>query len=217
MKENLTASDWVLAITGILYGILKLGIGALALFAPDHLRREWKQHKVLNFIISTDTTISAKMIEIALMVFGIYTLAHGLDTLGVINTPFIHTRAFIYFFYTVIGLFLIVFYSLVVYTSLDIPKEKGELVRYKIVGLVGGILFLIMTPLYILYHQIVDYGSSVGALTTGFGLTFIALISVLLMSAAMVMIIYDAVVSSQKNGLLLQDILSLLFIPLGFL
>jgi hypothetical protein len=217
MQQDLTASKILLALAGILYGVFKIAIGLMTMFLPDSVKKRLQGNAVGKTIFSDDHTLAGRAIEVALVIFGVYTLTHGLDALGLIDTPFIHSREFIYTFYTVIGLVLVVFYSLVIYTSLPIPKGS-DMMRYKLIGLVGGLLFLIMTPLYAVYYQLHDHSGAAGALTSGFGFTFAALLAVLLMVGAMVLITYDAFVTKRKNDSIhWKDFLTFIFIPLGFI
>lgn len=203
---------WTVAILGIVYGIAKFVIGCMALFMPDSLRHKLHSDKFWRMIFSTDTSLAAQVIEIALIVFGIYTIANSLDILGIVKLPFINTKTFLYTFYTVIGISLTLFYYLVIYTNLPIPKNEEYTVRYKIIGLVGGLLFLITTPIYILYHQIRDYGI--------WDAPFVVLgciFSILFILAMVAVVIYDAFKSRHRDKKIKPlDLLLFVFIPIGW-
>jgi cbb3-type cytochrome oxidase subunit 3 len=148
------------AIIAILYGVFKIALGLIAIFLPDSYRRK---HPILREILSDDTTVAAKVMEIVLIIFGVYSLLTALDMLGYIYLPWLTSRQFIYSFYTTLGMVLILFYYLVVYTRVHIQKDNSEMFRYKFIGIAGGIGFLIMVPLFFIYHQWEDHGLHLNA------------------------------------------------------
>ena len=94
-----------------------------------------------------DDTISGQLYEYVLLVFGIFTFFNGMSLVRLLP------RAFIKFFeykwteytvFTVLGLLLTIFYSLVLFTKTKIPKRDDQTVYYKFYGLGGGIFFLLM-------------------------------------------------------------------------
>lgn len=222
MKEQLIAPrhleihHYFLGFIMIMYGIIKVSIGCLALFMPSK-QREWTaNHPQLKYVIAKDTTLAAQVIEVALIIFGIYSFMNALDLLKIYPMAFLNTRMFLYTFYTLIGILLIIFYSLVIYTNLPIPKVKTEISRYKLIGLIGGMLFLIMTPLYIVVHQIQDHSFRTAFVTKGL-VTWSALFCVAFLVAATVVITIDVYKTHTKHKPVnIRDLVALVFIPLGW-
>lgn len=212
--------DWyklIVGILGIVYGVGKIIVGAVALSMSDETRARLAKDPFWRLVFSTDTTLAAQFIEIALVVFGIYTIANSLDIFGIVKMPFINTRTFLYSFYGIIGIILVAFYYLVVYTNAPISKKEEYMTRYKIVGLIGGILFLITTPVYILYHQIIDHGGIAGALRNSLVYTLGSFGAILFLLAMIAVIIYDTVKSKNKDQKVkLMDIVTFVLIPAGW-
>lgn len=203
-------TNTLLALAQITYGLLKITIGIFALVAPQHLRDKLQHNKIAKELISSDITIAAQMIEVALLVFGAYTLVHGLDTLGVVDVPWIHSHTFVLILYISIGVVLTLFYSLVLYTSIPIPKDKNETNRYTLVGLIGGLSFLIMTPLYILYHEVHNNVATF----------FLSLLFTAILICIMIIILLNTFVfkneTSSTSQIKSHDLSNLLFIPLSY-
>lgn len=171
----------------------------------------------MSLIIPTDTTVASHGIEIALVFFGIYSIVHSLNYIGIIDAPFINTRTFIYAFYTILGVLMITFYYMVIYTKIPIPKKTDQMARYTVIGLVGGMMFLIMTPLYILYHQLIDHGMY-GALTHGIGKTFAAFVVVVMLGVNAAMLTIETMRHKKVTEVISsQELAAFLFIPVGWI
>lgn len=134
----------------VVYGIVKITLCLIVLFIP-HSRRE--KVPFLKWL-SPDATLSGHVIEVILFVFGCYTLLHGLSLLEHIGPSYAryidHVNALIAV-YGGLGIFMIVFFSLVAYTDIPIPKDKKETPTYEIVGIGGGIMFLVSLCAILLY------------------------------------------------------------------
>jgi hypothetical protein len=141
-----------------LYGLLKVFVGTTATMASEETK-----HKIIKLIpalkafYGSDETTAGKVIEYVFVLFGLFSVLHGLDKLNVLSDKMSHvleSKYTNYTVYTAIGLFLTVFYSLVVYTDADIEKDVKQLAHYKLMGIAGGLSFLICFPIYVLvYHQ----------------------------------------------------------------
>lgn len=110
-----------------------------------------KKIHILNYfiIIATDKTLAGHFYEYILMLFGVYTIIMGLSYLHILPQSIrniIETKTFQYPVYIIIGLILIIFYSLVSYTNLPIDHSHKEedLFHYKLIGIGGGISFLLI-------------------------------------------------------------------------
>ena len=218
LNRNLRWYHYLLAVSGIIYGLTKIVIGCISFILPESKKeRLIEHHKWLKVFITIDETIAGKAIEIALIIFGVYSLLNSLDVLKIIDLPFINTREFLYGFYTIMGLILTFFYMLVVYTTLPIPKRSDQMIRYKAIGLVGGLLFLIMTPLYIVFNKVIDHGH-LGAFSREHLFVSLAAIgSAVFIAATIVALLLDAYKTKKHDqDLKARDLISIAFIPIGW-
>jgi hypothetical protein len=152
-------SDIIIGILLIVYGVTKLTIGTVSIATSETSKTNF--HVVFRKIMGTDSTFAAKVLEFVLVLFGIYSLLHGLDRFNVFPENFhsrLHARKTTHSVNASIGLILTIFYSLVVYTNLPIQKNNSEMSRYKHIGIITGLSFLIMVPLTLIYHAYVDHG-----------------------------------------------------------
>ena len=81
------------------------------------------------------------------MIFGIYTIIFGLALFNLYPNKyreFLENKYTEYFVFIIIGLLLTVFYTLVLYTNLPISKDMKYQQHYKLLGLIGGLSFLVM-------------------------------------------------------------------------
>ncbi len=206
--------NYIVGILLFLYAISKLFIGFTAVFGTDifkdHLR---KFFPAIHTLIPLDETIAAKAIEVTFIIFGFYTLFHSFEKFSLLSKTFKHlleSRTTIYLLYGCIGLFMTIFYYLVIYTKVHINKDPNEISRYKIIGLIGGLSFLIMLPIMLLTHRIADYGLSY---------IFTDVISSIIIVSIFIILylIYKVYMQTQidKHRTKFQDLLSLYMIPLN--
>lgn len=139
-----------IAIIYLLYGIFKVMIGVALFTVPKDVLL--KKVKIMKYLISEekDDTISGHLYEYVLLAFGIFTFLNGLALLHLLPqslATFFETKYTEYVIFIVLGLILTIFYSLVLFTKLPIPKNEKESMYYKFYGLGGGLFFLIM-PIY---------------------------------------------------------------------
>lgn len=146
-----TLKEAVLGTAMCSYGFLKLFVGTTATFCSEETKDEIiKVIPLLKSFYGTDETIASKAVESCFVLFGLYSIVHGLDELHLLApkvSHVLHSRTTDYVIYGGIGTFLTAFYSAVIYTSLPIQKDKNNMQHYKLLGLVGGLSFLIMVPL----------------------------------------------------------------------
>jgi hypothetical protein len=213
-----TPTKLAIATLLILYGIVKISIGLVACFIPDKYRKRVSDIKFVKHFISADTTISGKMFDVALLIFGLYTLAHGFYLLGiapaVVKTHLL-TRTTLYLLNLGLGLLLTGYFYLVLFTSIDIPKNNDFRPRYMVEGLCSGLMFLVTFPMLLVWHAFQDHGFA-GALHSKAILLGMSLLSTLIISA---LIVFIAVASykeehKEKN---ISDIASVVMIPLNTL
>lgn len=142
----------LIGILFILYGIMKLSLIVSIMFIPPAVQEKLSKIEGFDLIISGDDTTAGKMYEYVLFVFAVFSIIHGLALLGVFSENFqarIESKGFQYPFYVVLGLWLLVFYFLVIYTNLPIKKDPKNMYNYKIYGYLGGLSFLLVPPLWI--------------------------------------------------------------------
>ena len=148
--------QYLIAFLYIFYGITKLIIGLSIMTIPINII---KNIPVLNWFIKTisDTTFAGRFYEYILLVFGIYTITHGLALLNVfprkihnfIESDFVFNYVFILF-----GVILLVFYCLVLYTNIPISKNVANYNDYKLLGIGSGAAFLVVPLLWYIFEAI---------------------------------------------------------------
>lgn len=147
----------LLGIIFILYGFLKLGLIVSLMFIPPTIQKKLAEIEGFDLFISGDETLSGKMYEYVLFVFAIFSIVHGMALLGIFSENFHHlieSKHFQYTFYIVLGLWLMIFYGLVVYTKIPIEKEEENMHNYKIYGYLGGLSFLLVPPIWIIIEHL---------------------------------------------------------------
>lgn len=191
------AISWQRVLVGIIaltYGVVKLSIGVIQLVLPKKLRDQLTSNKLIAGLVDANPTVGDIVIDIGLMVFGVYSMVSGLHMLNLIHAPFIHSRTFIYAFYLIMGISITAFYYILLYTDLPIPKNDNNMIKYKLAGLVGGLLFILTFNVYMLMHHIQDHGVKAMTITV-----ILSVLSIMTIVAAVVLISYDAFKGMQKS------------------
>jgi len=160
------------------------------------------------FISSRDSTISGLMFEIIICIFGIFTLCHGLSYF--FDFPehleyYLFSHDSVYMVHLILGLVLIVFYTLVVYTNVKIPKEPAEKNTYIIKGICTGIVFILTIPLFYIYH---NYYS------TDYSLFIITMLTIIILFVVLSYFITIAVDSKHVTKYNTPDLITYIMIPL---
>jgi len=137
----------LLGLIYIIYGLFKVLIGIALFTVPKDVLL--KKIPFIKNVTSPDedTTISGQMYEYILLIFGLFTFFNGMSLLRFLPKMLIKFFEYKWTEYTVfiiLGLLLTIFYSLVLFTKIKIPKHRDQTVYYKFYGLGGGILFLLM-------------------------------------------------------------------------
>lgn len=135
----------------LLYGIAKLIIFFAILAIPPKMQERLSQVSGVNMIITGDHTTAGRAIEWVLVVFAVFSMVHGMALMGAFPDSidcFIESHAFQYAFYGFLGIFMVVFYSLVLYTNLPISKNPKNYNMYWIYGYLIGASFLIVPILW---------------------------------------------------------------------
>jgi hypothetical protein len=138
----------ILGIVYIIYGLIKVLLGVALFNVPKDVLFE-KFPYIRNFTSpQEDTTISGQLYEYVLLVFGLFTFFNGMSLLRLLPEfliSFFEYKWTEYTVFTILGLVSLIFYSLVLFTNVNIPKRKDQEAYYKMYGLGGGVMFLI-TP-----------------------------------------------------------------------
>lgn len=197
----------VLGTLLLLYGSIRLFIGVVALSIPPEKRDFLRSIPYIHGFVSKDTTVAGKILDISIVLFGMYSIFRGVYLLGISKresfTQMMESRSIAYVLYGVMGVFLVMFYSAVVYTPVGIQKNQKEIPTYKLIGIGTGLFFLVVLTLMYSYHSY-----------QGFGMPhFVVVVFVLIMLvSSMVFVAKDSIdkINQKKN-----EIVTLMMIPLG--
>jgi hypothetical protein len=140
----------LIGVLYLLYGILKIAIGVCVMSLPRETTLKLPIVKIFAKK-DDDHTVSGILYELVLTAFGVFTLVNGLAILDVLphhTAVYFENKYTEYIVFIVLGTILTVFYSLVLFTSLPIPKKKESYNEYKLYGIGGGLSFLIMPVLW---------------------------------------------------------------------
>jgi len=149
--------DIIFAIIYILYGVVKIAIGLVIMIVkPEQIQNI----PLLNMLTkeAADKTLAGSMYEFVLMAFGVVTILHGLTIFSLLPSwfeEFFVSKVVQYTILTIFGLIMSIFYSLVLYTDVKIDKNSEYNDHYLLLGLVGGITFLLMPLIW----ELIEYVS----------------------------------------------------------
>ena len=161
----------LLAMIELTFGLIKIMIG-LSLIGIS--TEKLKQVPILKYFIESinDDTLAGHMYEYVLFVIGIYSVLSALTIFGVIPPWFIEKKYVELILFISTGLFMVVFYSLVLYTRVPISKNMANKKYYVLLGLIGGIV-LALTPVILqflvyivpVFHELhIGYQSVIGTM-----------------------------------------------------
>lgn len=155
------------AIVFIMYGCFKLALGLNNLLLSEAQRQNLRtQYPYIKALITTDTTIAGMAFDLVIVVFSLYTLSHGIYLLRTIRhktfNSLMSSHTMTYVLYGLTGLFMIVFYSMIVYfgyiaEKLHITWKKDQVNTYKLMGIGTGVIFIlsfILSYLYFNYRKV---------------------------------------------------------------
>lgn len=170
-----------LAILYIIYGVIKIGVGISIMILPISIIQQIPILKTLAKE-AEDKTIAGRVYEYVLLVFGIYTILHGFSILHYLSKgleDLYEEKWFHYIVFITLGLILTIFYGLIIYTDIPIPKNKDYIPSYRLFGLYGGIIFLAIPIIWELMEYILPWFDRLSVITKSFvlaGITIIAII-----------------------------------------
>lgn len=148
MQKDNVVVGWAL----IVYGLVKMAICLTWLLPEDYSKR-------IPFLGGhRDRTTAGIVLELILFGFATFTLMHGMSMLRMFSARTSHaidnpvTTSAVY---GAFGVFMVAFYWAVLYTDLPISKSPKETLTYKLLGLGGGLAFVIMTLSVVVWHIVV--------------------------------------------------------------
>jgi hypothetical protein len=146
-----------LGIVFILYGILKLIAFFALVFVPPQMQDKLATISGLNLLFTGDRTVAGRVVEWVLVVFAVFSIVHGMALLSAFPRSvdaFIESHVFQYTFYTLCGIVLVIFYTLVLYTDLPIPKTPDNRNIYWTYGYLFGGSFIIVPVVWELARHV---------------------------------------------------------------
>jgi hypothetical protein len=175
----------------LVYGVIKVSLVILLLFViPPHVQERLSDVPGMNMLITGDDTISGKGGEIVLALFGLFAIIHGVVLMGYapdsVSRVF-ESKWFQYSIYGIFGVALIVFYSLVLYTDLPIPKRKDKKRLYWTYAYLGGVSFLAIPVLWEISMRLIPH---IARLSLRGQLAYITLLFLLVMVIGYIVIMY---------------------------
>ena len=140
-----------LGVVFLLYGVIKVIMVTSIMLIPPELKKKLSKIEGFDLFVSGDDTTAGRMYEYVLLAFAIFSIIHGLALLDTFPEKFhkmIESKLFQYPFYTALGLWLMIFYGLVLYTNVPIEKREQNRRNYKIYCYLGGLSFLLVPPIW---------------------------------------------------------------------
>ena len=204
----------VLGIVLLLYGCFKLAVGLAGLLMTQAQLVKLTKIPVIGSFITTDVTTAGKAIEVSIVCFALYSIMRGVYLLNIYNhqkfKDVIQSRHMAYILYGGIGAFMVLFYTLVVYSNVDlssmyITKDNHHMGTYKLIGIGTGLMFLFIFMMMYVWHSQKELWVHPSAM-------WAILIACLLIIAYFVYVIRDSYdMIKQKQG----EILTIIMIPLA--
>ena len=139
----------IIGLLYLTYGLLKVSIALSILFLPESITTKIPIIRSINK--SNDETIAGKVYEYVFLIFGLYTILAGLSFLHILS-PFLRRYVEMcrteYYVVWILGLSLIIFYALVLYSDLPIPQRSDKRDNYLVFGIGTGILLICFPMLW---------------------------------------------------------------------
>jgi uncharacterized membrane protein len=136
----------ILGMIYIIYAIVKITVGISLMVLPISTISTMPVLKAFVKEIA-DTTFAGRFYEYILLLFGVFSLFNGLALLDLLSpamTRYFEAQWTEYAVFITLGIALVLFYSLVLYTNIPISKNRENYDHYKLLGLFSGVTFLVM-------------------------------------------------------------------------
>lgn len=162
-----------------------------------------------------DISLAGKLLIIIFLLFGLYSILHGLSILKLLPINLINifdSRSTTYLLYILFGIILILFYTLVVFTNLKISKNMTHITTYEIGGIASGVLFFISLFIIILYDNLI-----VHKIPLFNNYNILLLLIIICLTVLISFIIIKALRIYKYNKIMNQYVISLPFVVLNAL
>lgn len=149
--------SYLLGTLLLIYGVVKITFAVLAFTLNDKAKARVAGIPVIGWILNTDDTLSGRLIDVVLAVFGLFSILHSLYLFRLKHLPvllhkMVESEEINYDVHLIIGTILFFYYILVSYFDIGIPREESEILMYKIGGVAGGLSFYLSVPIIYLYN-----------------------------------------------------------------
>ncbi len=201
----------IIATSLLLYGVVKIGVGYTATFSSKEAKDQIKKKiPVTKAFYSDDETLAGKGVEFSFFLFGIFSLLHGLDKFHVLPSSIskiLEQKRTETVVYLVLGLGLVLFYSLVLFTDVPISKKEENTNHYRLLGILGGLSFLIYPAGNAVLTKQRQFGTFTGAFSSsGEAKVEVGILLTIVISS--IKVLYDSLDLKDKH--IKNDIASLL-------
>jgi len=208
---------YIIGVMLIVYGIFKCVIGIAPIVVPLDILAYLSDIPLIGPVFSPDKTFAAMYLGVFIILFGAYSISRGLINFHVIeNTQAItilESRDFLYAFNAIIGIALASFFYLVVYTSFPIEKNENEMIKYRMIGFCGGLIFLLYTLVGFAFFTMYDHGVA-GAFKEHTMTMFTTFLLIFIFGAAILSIYFDYYFGDKEISW--ASIMDLIIVPLNF-
>lgn len=201
--------DVLLGVYLLVFGMAKAVIGCLALTSLP-ARESMAKNSVLRLFVETDTTTAGKFAEVVLVLFGLYSLAHGAALLGLASqrvTAFFEHPHMYTLIYGGFAALLLGFYSLVLFTDVGIEKDPSGTGHYWLAW-ASGLTFLLVPLTYALW-QALSQSPIPAAHVTAF------LLAALVVSSLLYIGVRRAFQNRSRGSTFTDELITLATIPLS--
>jgi hypothetical protein len=134
-----------IALAYLVVGIAKVASALSFILIPDTMAKIPLLNKLVKS--SEDHTIAGKLYEYVYLAIGVYAVIAALALYHLFPpsvSTILQNKFTEYTLFVLLGLLLIVFYGLVIYTDVPIPKNKDNYKFYNFWGVLGGVVLVCM-------------------------------------------------------------------------
>lgn len=176
----------------LVYGIAKIVLVMLSFTLTKKQKEAMDKIPYSNIIFGKDTTLAFKFSEYVLLIFGIYSVMHGLGLLHVLPTiieEFLDDLRVQYFVSFALGIPTTIFYVLVLYTNVPIEKDETNFGTYKVCLWGIGVSFLLFPILWELAKMLLPYLASMDK-ETAMMFMMMLMIGIMIIVTVIIMILF---------------------------
>lgn len=147
---------FIFGILLIIYGFVKLSLLSIEItksFYPNKFNYQNFPFIGSLFNNISDSTLAGRFNLYILVLFSIVTFFLGLSYTNILNIPFFRNNFFHIFINASLGLALLIFYFIILYTNIPIHKNIKQFEDdYKLYGIALGLTFIIFIPFILFYY-----------------------------------------------------------------